>query len=63
MQTTFVLDLYLYLASLKPGWPVGKSIFNENTAISLDLGLGLRLKVCQQTKTHEWGLCPIDNIV
>ena len=32
-----------YLASLKPGWPVGKSNFNENTAITLDLGLGLRL--------------------
>ena len=48
MQTTFVLNIYLHLAYLKPGWPVGKSNFNENPAISLDLGLELRLKVCQQ---------------
>ena len=55
-----VLDILLYLASLKlsrlagwlgmVGWVVGKSDFNENQVVSLDLDLdfGLRLKVCQQ---------------
>ena len=49
----------MYLASLKlsrvagwlgvAGWVVGKSDFNENPVVSLDLDLdfGLRLRVCQ----------------
>ena len=29
------------------GWVVGKSDFNENPVVSLDLDYGLRLRVCQ----------------
>ena len=34
------------------GWVVGKSDFNENPVVSLDLDLdfGLRLRVCQNNK-------------
>ena len=34
------------------GWVVGKSDFNENLVVSLDLDLvfGLQLRVCQQKK-------------
>ena len=55
--TTFILEVQLYLASLKlsrvAGWVagrlVGKSDFNENPVVSpdLDLDFGLRLRVCQ----------------
>ena len=57
--TTFILEVQLYLASLKLsrvagwlggwGWLVGESDFNENPVVSLDLDLdfGLRLRVCQ----------------
>ena len=40
----------MYLASLKlsrGGWVVGKSDFNENPVVSLDLDFGLRLRVGQ----------------
>ena len=30
------------------GWLVGKSDFNENPVVSLDLDFGLRLRVCQK---------------
>ena len=46
--TAFVLDLLLYLASLKfsrGGWVAGKFDFNENPVVQL--GLGLCLRVCQ----------------
>ena len=55
--TTFILEVQLYLASLKlsrVGWLAGrlfgKSDFNENPVVSLDLDLdlGLRLRVCQK---------------
>ena len=32
------------------GWVVGKSDFNENPVVSLDLDFGLRLRVCQNFK-------------
>ena len=32
------------------GWVVGKSDFNENPVVSLDLDFGLRLRVCQFSK-------------
>ena len=47
------MGILLYLASLKlsrgwlAGWVVGKSDFNENPVVSLDLDFGLRLRVCQ----------------
>ena len=36
------------------GWVVGKSDFNENPVVSLDLDLdfGLRLRVCKQLKPN-----------
>ena len=34
------------------GWLVGKSDFNENPAVSLELDFGLRLRVCQNS--HKW---------
>ena len=45
----FVLDILLYLAYLKlsrvggwvAGWVVGKSDFNENPVVGLDLDFGL----------------------
>ena len=51
------MDILLCLAFLKlsrlAGWVVGKSDFNENPVVSLDLDLdfGLRLRVCQKEKT------------
>ena len=47
---------YLHLSSLKlsrvvglvGGWVVGNSDFDENPVVSLDLDLGLRLRVCQK---------------
>ena len=41
------------------GWVVGKSDFNENPVVSLDLDFGLRLRVCHKDivtileKKHE----------
>ena len=37
------------------GWVVGKSDFNENPVVSLDLDLdfGLRLRVCQKQETSN----------
>ena len=32
---------------------VGKSDFNENPVVSLDLDFGLRLKVCQNLETRK----------
>ena len=41
MLTTFVLDILLYLASLKiAGWLVEKSDFSQNPVISMDFDLG-----------------------
>ena len=40
------------------GWVVGKSDFNENPVVSLDLDLdfGLRLRVCQNSaELISWG--------
>ena len=34
------------------GWVGGKSDFNENPVVSLDLDFGLRLRVCQK-KTNS----------
>ena len=52
--TTFGLDIFLYLASLKLsrvagwGWVGGKTDINENPVVSLDFDFdfGLRLRVC-----------------
>ena len=35
------------MAGWLAGWVVGKSDFNENPVVSLDLDFGLRLRVCQ----------------
>ena len=35
------------------GWVVGKSDFNENPVVSLDLDFGLRLRVCQNLTKWE----------
>ena len=44
------MDALLYLSSLAfPGWLVGKSNFNENPVIRLNLDPGLRPRVCQNT--------------
>ena len=46
--TAFVLDLLVYLTSLKfsqGGWVAGKFDFNENPVVQL--GLGLPPRVCQ----------------
>ena len=41
---------WLGVAGRTAGWVVGKSDFNENPVVSLDLDLdfGLRLRVCQK---------------
>jgi len=41
------------------GWVVGKSDFNENPVVSLDLDLdfGLRLRVCQYGNDK---ICPLE---
>ena len=36
-----------FLGGWVAGWVVGKSDFNENPVVSLDLDFGLRLRVCQ----------------
>ena len=46
------------MAGWVAGWVVGKSDFNENPVVSLDLDLdfGLRLRVCQHLSQAEVGL-------
>ena len=51
-QTTFFGYIALYCFFETGGdWLVGKSDFNENPVISLDLYFGLRLRVCQKLDT------------
>ena len=35
------------------GWVVGKSDFDENPVVSLDLDFGLRLRVCQYRRKEN----------
>ena len=48
------MDGWEWLSCLA-GWVVGKSDFNENPAVSLDLDLdcGLRLRVCQNCEVQK----------
>ena len=45
LLSAFILGILMYIASLKlsrvAGWVVGKTDFNENPVVSLDLDFGL----------------------
>ena len=49
-----------WLGGWVAGWVVGKSDFNENPVVSLDLDFGLRLRVCQFYESRNTGLVILD---